>query len=163
MQQMTSNHHKNATSSLETQRILAQNITFVSDIIHRCLVQTWNAAAESVWVFSNQVIIDAVFERTKHDDWPSIFHYHINTWQSCYHFHDLNSIQCNTADYRQHYWSPRLARSLLFFVFDSVCPSVRLSRSFKLLLLFCFLMELSHFLAISYPRGTPHLTLFLHF
>jgi len=48
-----------------------------------------------------------------------------------------------------NYWSPRLARSLLFFVVDSVCLSVCLSQT--LLLLFCFSMESSHFLAISSP------------
>jgi len=39
-------------------------------------VRTWNAAAEFVRILSYQIIIDAVFERTKHDYWPSIFHYH---------------------------------------------------------------------------------------
>jgi len=34
------------------------------------------------------------------------------------------------------------------------CPSVRLSRSFKLILFFCFSMESSHFLAIISPCGT---------
>jgi len=41
-------------------------------------------------------------------------------------------------------WSLRLARNLLFF---SLILSVCLSHSFKLLLLFCFSMESSHFLA----------------
>ena len=40
-------------------------------------------------------------------------------------------------------------------VVDSVCLYVCLSRcSFKLLLLFCFSMESSHFLAVSSPCGT---------
>jgi len=48
--------------------------------------------------------------------------------------------------------APRLGAYYLLS-FDSVCPSVCLSRSFKLLLLFCFLMESSHFLAVSSPCG----------
>ena len=35
-----------------------------------------------------------------------------------------------------------------------VCPDVFVSRPFKLLLLFCFLMESSHFWAVSSPCGT---------
>ena len=41
------------------------------------------------------------------------------------------------------------ARSLLFFVVDSVCLFVTLLQ--KLILLLCFSMESSHFLAISSP------------
>jgi len=53
--------------------------------------------------------------------------------------------------------SPRLARSLLFFVIDSVCLSV--CQSITLLLqiassFFCFPMESSHFLDVSSPCGT---------
>jgi len=48
------------------------------------------------------------------------------------------------------YLSPRLARSLLFFVVDSV----RLSRSFNLLLLFLFVNGIEPFLAVSSPCGT---------
>jgi len=46
------------------------------------------------------------------------------------------------------------ARSLLFFVVDSVAPSVCLfvcNASFKSILLLCFSMESSHFLTISSP------------
>jgi len=38
-------------------------------------------------------------------------------------------------------------------IIDSVRPDIRLSRPFKLLLLFCFSMESSHFLAVSSPRA----------
>jgi len=56
-------------------------------------------------------------------------------------------------------WSPRLSRSHYCQQLTlSVCPddpmSVRLSRSFKLILLFCFSMELSYFLAVISPCGT---------
>jgi len=51
------------------------------------------------------------------------------------------------------YWSPRLGWSLLYFVVDSVCLSVHLSVCHKLQSdsSFCFSMESSHFLAVSYP------------
>jgi len=44
----------------------------------------------------------------------------------------------------------------------SVCPDVRLSRSFKLLLLFCFSMELSHFWP-SFLHMPLYKTLFFDF
>jgi len=54
------------------------------------------------------------------------------------------SAQCNML-HCLHYWSLRLARCLLFFVVDSVCLSVDVSRPFKSILLFCFSVESSHF------------------
>jgi len=49
---------------------------------------------------------------------------------------------------------PSLGVYYFLSVMLSVCPDVCLSHSFKLLLLFCFLMELSHFLAVISPCGT---------
>jgi len=61
-------------------------------------------------------------------------------------------------------WFPRLTyRSLLLPTIDSVCPSVCLSHFFKLLLiLFCFSMESSHFLAVISPCA-PEQNLFLRY
>ena len=61
-----------------------------------------------------------------------------------------------------NYWSPRLARSLLFFVVDSVCRDVCLSRPFKSNLLFCFSMKSSHFWP-SFLRVALYKTLFFDF
>jgi len=49
-----------------------------------------------------------------------------------------------------NFWSPRLARSLLFFVVDSVCLSVCHGKTSVWFLLW-FSMESSYFLAISSP------------
>ena len=79
----------------------------------------------------------------------------------------MNTLLCQTVssstatlkDVLHTYWSPRLARShncqqLTLSVCLSVRMSVCLSRPFKLLLLFCFSLESSHFMAVSSPCGT---------
>jgi len=78
----------------------------------------------------------------------------------------LTSLSCHQIVCRKHvfflYWSPCLARSLLFFC-RWLCLSVCLSRcSFKSILLFCFSMESSHFWPSSL-HVTLYKTLFFDF
>ena len=85
------------------------------------------------------------------------------TWQAshraCYRAHDIRNpqnVRCLVSYFIDS--APSLGvyycQQLTLPVCPDVCPDVCLSRSFKLLLLFCFSMESSHFLAVSSPCGT---------
>ena len=74
-----------------------------------------------------------------------------------WNWHDvLSKVICTVFSLR---WvlisTPRLGVYYFLSFTLALCISVSLSRTnFKLILLFCFSMESSHFLAISYPCGT---------
>jgi len=44
-------------------------------VISRIIIRTWHAAAILVWSIGNQVVIEAIFQRTKNDNWPSVVHW----------------------------------------------------------------------------------------